>query len=98
MATIRELWGQHRLAGFPDGLRGAEQQGEDLVLLDADIVGCVQAFLANGDRLDDQRAAVLEVCYQKVSSIELSLEGDQRVYFARLRQMAQDVLLHLHGT
>ena len=92
MATIQELWNQHRLARFPQDLRGAERDGEDLVLLDADIAGCIQTLLANGERLDDQRAAILEACYQKVASIELSLEGEQRVYFGRLRQMVQDVL------
>ena len=93
MSTIQELWKQHRLASFPNGLRGAELQGEDLVLLDADIAGCVEAYLANGGHLDAKRTAVLEVCYQKVSRIVLSLEGNQQLYFGRLRQLAQEILL-----
>jgi len=95
MTSVRELWEQHLTAPFPDGLRGSEAAGEDLALLDADIAGCVQTFLANGSRLDPERHAILRRCYEAVSRVELSLSGPGRTYFSRLSQLAQEILRRL---
>ncbi|WP_205008525.1 hypothetical protein [Streptomyces sp. Cmuel-A718b] len=40
-AAVSHLWREHQQAPFPAGLRGAERADIDLVLLDADIAGCV---------------------------------------------------------
>ena len=44
---IEALWREHRGARYPDGYGGEEVAGVELVLLDADIAGCIEAFLAS---------------------------------------------------
>ena len=97
MTSVKDLWDLHRASRFPDGLRGSEVSGEDLVLLDADIAGCVQTFLANGGSLDDERRTILEECCRAVSRVEAGLTGQQREYFARLGQIAQETLRSLES-
>jgi len=97
MTSLRALWNRHRASPFPADLRGSELGGEDLVLLDANIAGCVQSFLATGGRLDDARLAILQGCYRTLCRIEPSLAGEQRAYFGRLREMAQEALRCLEG-
>ena len=44
-AEAWQLWDEHCRAPFPDRLRGMEIAGVDMVLLDADIAGCVTTWL-----------------------------------------------------
>jgi hypothetical protein len=41
--TIEDMWKEHREAVFPSVSRGRDVDGIDLVMLDADIAGCVLA-------------------------------------------------------
>ncbi|MFI9163229.1 hypothetical protein [Kitasatospora aureofaciens] len=52
---LREL----RQETWPARLNTAERAGIDLVMLDADIAGCVTSWLSNGGLLDARRLAVL---------------------------------------
>ncbi|MCX5563493.1 hypothetical protein [Streptomyces sp. NBC_00038] len=56
-AVVSRLWQEHLDAEFPAGLRGAELAGIDMVLLDADIAGCVTTWRGNGGFLTDRPVA-----------------------------------------
>src|SRR4051812_730309 len=92
MDEIRRLWRQHQDARYPDGYRGVEVAGVELILLDADIAGCVSTYLHNGGELDLQRAAILGRCYRDAALVVRELNGTPQAYFAHLERMAAKVL------
>ena len=86
----QRLWDEHLSAPFPAGLRGQEIEGIDLVMLDADIAGCVSTWLGNKGRLDEPRRRWLEGSLDDLARIlPLLADRDERVYYERLRQLAQ---------
>jgi hypothetical protein len=91
MDELRRLWREHLEAGYPDGYRDKDVAGIALILLDADIAGCVTACLG-GARLDPQRGAILQRCHQDVVAVTRELTGLARDYFERLKRMATIVL------
>ncbi|MGW7348260.1 hypothetical protein [Streptomyces sp. NPDC054854] len=82
------LWEDHLRALFPDGFRGVDFDGVDLVLLDADVAGLVQRELKGG--LDDSGIAYLWGCIADLDKIvPLINEEYCASYFTKLRTMAQ---------
>ncbi|MFC8173932.1 hypothetical protein [Streptomyces sp. NPDC057325] len=82
------LWEGHWRALFPDGFRGVDFNGIDLVLLDADVAGLVQRELEGG--LDDDGIAHLWGCIADLDRIvPLINEEYCASYFTKLRTMAQ---------
>ena len=94
MDTIEQLWRDHLATPFP-GRRGDEVEEIDLVTLDADIAGCVDAFISAGHVLDAARTAILGRCYRDASIISRTLTGAEGQYFARLESLAGEVLKKL---
>ncbi len=92
MEQIQTLWQQHSAAAFPEACRGAEVEGTDLVMLDADTAGCIQTFLERGGHLDLGRVAVLGLCYGELAVALRVLEGEAHAYFSRLQSLARLVL------
>ncbi|MFI9749983.1 hypothetical protein [Streptomyces collinus] len=89
-AAVAHLWQEHLHAAFPAGLRGAELAGIDMVLLDADIAGCVSTWQNNGGVLDAERHRILRDCIADLDQIlPLLNEADDLCYCHRLRQLAQ---------
>ncbi|WP_406137154.1 hypothetical protein OH828_00145 [Streptomyces anulatus] len=85
---LARLWEDHLRALFPDGFRGVDFDGVDLVLLDADVAGLVQRELKGG--LDDSGIAYLWGCIADLDKIvPLINEEYCASYFANLRTMAQ---------
>ncbi|MCX4683451.1 hypothetical protein OG401_03875 [Kitasatospora purpeofusca] len=85
---LARLWEDHLRALFPDGFRGVDFDGVDLVLLDADVAGLVQRELKGG--LDDSGIACLWRCIADLDRIvPLINEEYCTSYFAKLRTMAQ---------
>ncbi|MEU7282469.1 hypothetical protein AB0A69_27380 [Streptomyces sp. NPDC045431] len=85
---LARLWEDHLRAPFPDGFRGVDFDGVDLVLLDADVAGLVQRELKGG--LDDNGIACLWGCIADLDKIvPLIHEEYCASYFAKLRTMAQ---------
>ncbi|MGF1427527.1 hypothetical protein [Kitasatospora sp. LaBMicrA B282] len=85
---LSRLWDEHKRAMFPPHLRGRDIEGEDLVMLDANIAGCVSSSLAGP--LDErhrsillQRLAVLETVVPSIGD-----DGGAIEYYERLREMA----------
>ncbi|MFI9163528.1 hypothetical protein [Kitasatospora aureofaciens] len=84
---LPQLWGEHMKAKFPAGLRGREVEGEDLVLLDADVAGCVSSSLSSA--LDERRRGTLPRCIEVLEKVLLSIgDEDGTRYYERLYEMA----------
>ncbi|MER5479895.1 hypothetical protein ABT026_23440 [Streptomyces sp. NPDC002734] len=85
---LATLWEDHRRALFPDGFRGVDIDGVDLVLLDSDVAGLVHTELNGG--LDDDGVAFLR---HRITDLDrvvpLVHEEYCAFYFTRLRTMAQ---------
>ncbi|MFD0376673.1 hypothetical protein [Streptomyces sp. NPDC127112] len=85
---LARLWEDHLRAPFPDGFRGVEFDGVDLVLLDADVAGLVQRELKDG--LDDTGIACLWGGIADLDKIvPLINEEYCAAYFTKLRAMAR---------
>jgi hypothetical protein len=75
-------------AAFPSVCRGEEVDGIDLVMLDADIAGCVSTFLGGRGHLDDQRMGILQRCRGELTTVLPRLPAAARDYYSRLQEMA----------
>lgn len=85
---LSRLWEEHMRAPFPPHMRRREVEGEDMVLLDAEIAGCVSSSLSGP--LDERRHKIL---LGRLAAVEKVLpliddEGDAIEYYERLREMA----------
>jgi hypothetical protein len=90
--SIRDLYEMHLAAGYPPDLAGdAEVDGISLILLDADIAGLAQTFLADG-RLRPDQWYTLRQCRADTQVVLRQLAGEEWVYFARLHALAQALL------
>lgn len=86
----RRLWGEHLSAPFPSRLRGEEIEGVDMVMLDADIAGCIDAWLGRGGRLDEQRRGWLKSCREDLRRVMRALDDpEERAYYERLDALAR---------
>ncbi|MFG2641950.1 hypothetical protein ACGFYP_13405 [Streptomyces sp. NPDC048370] len=89
-SVVAHLWQEHMRAPFPAGLRGADRAGIDLVLLDADIAGCVSTWQSNGGSLDAERHRIL---HRRIADLDqiLPLLGatEDPPYWQRLHQLAR---------
>ncbi|WP_439678231.1 hypothetical protein [Embleya sp. MST-111070] len=89
---LSRLWEEHLRAPFPPHVRGREFEHEDrlfdMVLLDADIAGCVSSSLSGP--LDEQRRRLLLVCLAAVEKVLPSIDDEAGAieYYERLRKMA----------
>jgi hypothetical protein len=71
---------------FPAGLRGVDLANVSMVLLDADVVGCVQSWLANGGELDAARWDWLGRCLEDLDRVVPLLSREEDVaYFDACR-------------
>ncbi|MER6485872.1 hypothetical protein ABT264_20265 [Streptomyces virginiae] len=88
VALLSRMWEQHMRAPFPPHMRGREIHGEDMVLLDADIAGCVVSTLSGP--LDEKRRKVLLLCLAAVEKVLPSIDDEDSAseYYEHLRNMA----------
>ena len=91
-AAVARLWQEHLDADFPARLRGVELAGIDMVLLDADIAGCVSAWRNGEGSLDAGRRRILRLCIADLNTVLplLTDEDDHEYdeYFGRLHRLA----------
>lgn len=88
LGGLARLWRDHLRTLFPDGFRGVDFDGVDLVLLDADVAGLVHRELNGG--LNDRGIASLWGCIADLDKIvPLINEEYCASYFRKLRTMAQ---------
>jgi hypothetical protein len=70
---IAALWRRHMQWTFPVRLRGEQLAGVDVVMLDADIAGCVTTWLGSTGDLDVGRERVLRGCVERLQRLVLAL-------------------------
>jgi hypothetical protein len=88
--SIGLLYDEHGRAVFPARLRDGDVAGVDLVVLDADIAGCVTTWLSGDGRLDAARLALLSNGVGQLARVlPLLTDAQEARYFDRLRQLAQ---------
>jgi len=95
---IEVLWQEHLDADFPPECRGADINGIDVVLLDADTAGCISTFLHHGHRLDMWRLAVIGICYHDLAVVSHDLTGEGKEYFRRLEELAGLVIREVQNS
>src|SRR4026208_1721712 len=88
---IEQLWREHKLAAFPQHYRGKDLNGVDLVMLDADVAGCVDTFVSRGN-LNLFQTAILGLCYRNLTYLIPVLSEEGRTYYSRLELLAELVL------
>lgn len=77
-------------AEFPARLRGEEIEGVDMVMLDADIAGCVSTWLSRSGPLDYASQQALRKCIDDLDEVISRLDApEERAYYNRLRAMAE---------
>jgi hypothetical protein len=92
VADVAALWATQRSAPFPSRLRGAEIAGVDIVMLDAQVAGCVSSWLSNGGSLDRRRRDALAACRDHLDRVIPELAGAEAIYCRRLRDLGVLVL------
>lgn len=88
---ISDLWKEHLAAPFPNGFRAMDISGIDLVMLDADVAGCVDTFLSRG-KLNLYQTAILGLSYRNLSYVIPIINDEEKEYFWRLERLAELVL------
>ncbi|MFF3359558.1 hypothetical protein ACFYWN_44955 [Streptomyces sp. NPDC002917] len=89
VAAVARLWQEHLDAEFPAGLRGAELEGIDMVMLDADIAGCVTTWRNNDGSLGRESLRILRHCITELDKVlPLLMEAEEFRYYERLHQLA----------
>lgn len=88
---IEQLWREHKLAAFPQDYRGKDVNGVDLVMLDADVAGCVDTFLSRGN-LNLFQTPILGLCYRNLTYSIPMLSEEGKAYYCRLDRLAELVL------
>jgi hypothetical protein len=85
-----QLWAEHQEADFPDRLRGEEIAGVDMVMLDADVAGCVQTWVGSKRRLGEPHRSYLTRCLDDLNRVLRLLDDpSERMYYERLRALAR---------
>lgn len=95
LTDIHHNWTQLREKGFPPQCRGRSVHGLDLVMLDADVAGCVLTFLGRGT-LDRGRIKILSLSKKRFNQVIAGLDGHPRFYYRQLRRLISAVLDYLH--
>lgn len=83
---------------FPEGLRGEEIQGIELVLLDSDTNGFIDRFISNRGRLNRYEFKLLQVCIHELGIVTKELNGYGRLYFSTLWTLTSRVAEFLKST
>jgi hypothetical protein len=90
---VQELWRTHLAEPFPEEWLGESIEGVELVLLDADVAGCVSTWLGSSSKLDQQHHQWLRESRRDLDHVLAYLEGTPAAgHFVRLVAMADLVL------
>ena len=92
MATVARLWQAHCGAPFPDRLKSADVVGIEMVTLDADVSGCVSAWLKGGGSIDPRRWGILASRERELQRVVPALSGHEAAYCRRLLSLTELVL------
>ncbi|NEA10992.1 hypothetical protein G3I27_22905 [Streptomyces sp. SID10692] len=81
-------WEQFRIIRFPPGFYTREPDGECMVMMDADLAGCISS--ATKGRLDDRRSKILHSRIARLGEILPLIRDDENAtnYFTVLHETA----------
>ena len=91
LGIVQVLAERHDAAPFPD-CRGEEIDGVDLVLVDADLHGCVVHFLGRPFGNDQWQRDILRRVTEDLDRIVPQLPTEWSGYFVEARELAHAVL------
>ncbi|GAA1891259.1 hypothetical protein [Asanoa iriomotensis] len=90
---VRHLYARYRAMPYPREMRPADVAGVSMILLDANVAGCVHTWLANGGALDTKRWQILASCLDDLDRVlPLLTQEPDHAYFATCRTVARLVL------
>jgi hypothetical protein len=92
LRAVARLWKAHGDAAFAGRLRFVDVAGVEMVMLDADVTGCVNTWLNNNGTIDDWRWNVLAARERQLKRVVPELSGDEAAYYRRLLDMTVLVL------
>ena len=101
MKTGFQLWQEHLQASFPDGYRGAEIKGIELVMLDSFTAGCIDSYYTksgNSRPLDPKNHQILADCAKDLKVVVPELQGYPKQYFERLLTISEAILSALQSS
>jgi hypothetical protein len=88
--SVRDLFETHTSAPYPPALSGdAEIAGVSLIILDSDISGLAQSFIATNGALRPDQWLTLRDSLAHARAVLPALTGESWVYFARLFALGQ---------
>lgn len=88
--TISRRWDEHMRAEFPATLRGEEVAGVNMVMLDADIAGCIVAWRSSDGHLDEGRQQVLTRRLGDLDRVMPLLHGEkEHSHYERLGELGR---------
>ena len=91
--SVHDLFEMHKSAAYPPALAGdAEVAGVSLIILDSDISGLAQSFIATHGSLRADQWITLRDCLAHARTVLPELTGESWVYFARLYALGQAML------
>ena len=93
-SAVRLLAAEHASEPFPD-CRGEEIDGVDLVLVDADLHGCVLHFLGRSFGLDAWQRNILERVSDDLDRVQQKLPSACVAYFQQSQALAHSLLAAL---
>lgn len=87
-SEVAELWAAHYQAPLPPGWRRGSVAGVEMLMLDADIAGCVDSWLRADGALDERRQAILRGRRAQLDRVLPELDGAEAAYAERLSRLA----------
>jgi hypothetical protein len=92
MQEFDDSWKAFYGRKFPTGCAGKEIHGIELAMLDSTAAGCIDTFVSNRGKLDNQRLDILRVCETELGIVVHNLTGDARDYFRHLHLLTKEIL------
>ncbi|MFC3898639.1 hypothetical protein ACFOWZ_44845 [Lentzea rhizosphaerae] len=102
-AEVARLYEQHRKLRYPNGQRGVEVAGVELILVDAYAAGCASSWLENDHELDEHVLWLAPFCLDELRKV-VPVFADPRSehyrpyaahYYGRLLRMVRLITLEL---
>ncbi len=92
MSETETMWNEWKAIPFPSDYSGKDVENICVVSLDSYTAGCIDTFICRKGSLDAERISILKKCQKDLEIVTNKLEGNAKLYFEQLLQMAQKVL------
>jgi hypothetical protein len=95
MDNIKDKYDEFLKLPFPEGLRGEEILGIELILLDSDSAGLIDKCIGNKGHLTQSDFKILKKCFTDLKTIVKELKGNNRTYFGLLLNIVHQTVDYL---